>query len=113
MSVKCPQKNGTKHYMLPVRASSYARALPRALRCPDPRWLQHSPSFRAQSESCGEMLHLDRRQGLGERVCDHVVGWAINKSEGALLDHPADEVVPHVDVLGTCVVLMVPGEGDC
>jgi hypothetical protein len=56
------------------------------------------------------MLHLGRWQGLGERVRDHVVGWAINKAQGALLDDPSDEMVVHVDVLRAHVVLMVLSE---
>ena len=46
------------------------------------------------------MLHFGRGQGLGERVGDHVVSWAINEAHGALLDDPSNEVVAHVNVLG-------------
>ena len=45
------------------------------------------------------MLHLGRWQGLGERVSDHVIGWAIDKMQGALLDDPANKMVAHINVL--------------
>ena len=84
----------------------------RALRSSVPGSLRHSPSFRAQAKSCGEMLHFGRWQSLSEGVGDHVVGWAINKTQGALFNNPANEVVAHVDVLGVRVVLMVASERD-
>ena len=58
------------------------------------------------------MLHLGGGQGLCEAVGDHVVGRAINEPQGALLNDPANEVVSHVDVLGTRVVLMITREHD-
>jgi hypothetical protein len=58
------------------------------------------------------MLHLGRWQGLDERVRDHVVGWAINEVQEALLNDLSDEVVVHVDVLCACVVLVVLSERD-
>src|ERR1700679_2690876 len=90
----------------------YTRALRWALRRSVPGSLRHSPSFRAQAESCGEMLHFGRWQSLSEGVGDHVVGWAIDKTQGALFNDPANEVVAHVDVLGARVVLMVARERD-
>jgi hypothetical protein len=56
------------------------------------------------------MLHLGRWQGLGECVCNHVIGQAVNKAQGTLLDDPSDEVVAHVDVLHVRMVLMVLSE---
>ena len=77
-----------------------ARALRRVLHWTVPHSFRHSPSFRVQSKSCGEMLHLGRWQGFCERVGDHVISGAIYEAKGALLDDPANEVVVHVDVLG-------------
>ena len=79
---------------------------------PVPGLFQHSPSFRTQSESCGKMLHLGRGKSLGEGVCDHVVGWAINEAHGSMLDDPANEVVSHIDVLRARMVLVVACEGN-
>ena len=79
-------------------------------------WLRahfrHSPSFRTESKSSSEMLHLGRGQGLGERVSDHVVRWAIHEAEGALLNDPANEVIAHVNVFGACMILVITGEGN-
>ena len=47
------------------------------------------------------MLHLGKGQGFCEHVSEHVVGWAIDKAQRALLNDPANEVVAHVDVLGS------------
>ena len=47
------------------------------------------------------MLYLGRGQGLGERVCNHIIGGAVDEAQGALLDNPVDEMVLHIDVLGT------------
>jgi len=58
------------------------------------------------------MLHLCRRQGLSERVGDHVVGRAVHEAHRPLLDDPSNEVITHVDMLHARVVLMVAGEGD-
>ena len=77
-----------------------------------PGSFQHSPSFRAQSKSCGEMLHLGRGESLGKGVCDHVVGWAINKAHGSALDDPSNEMVSYIDVLRARMVLVVACEGD-
>src|SRR5712672_4665710 len=77
------------------------------------RSFQHSPSFRAESKSSSKMLNLGRRQGLGERVGDHVIGQAVYEAQGTLLDDPADKVVAHIDMFRARVVLVVPSEGDC
>jgi hypothetical protein len=46
------------------------------------------------------MLHLGRGQGFYECVSNHVIGWAIDKVQGALLNDPVNEVVAHINVLG-------------
>jgi len=58
------------------------------------------------------MLHLCRGQSLCERVGHHVLGGAIHKAQRALLDHPMDPVIVHVNVLGVSVILVVASEGD-
>ena len=58
------------------------------------------------------MLHLCRREGLGECIGDHVICGAIDKLDRPLLHDPADPVVTHIDVLGARVVLVVMHEGD-
>ena len=58
------------------------------------------------------MLHLGRGQCLGEGVSHHVIRWAINEPDGALLDDPVNPVVLHVDVLRVRVVLVVARERD-
>ena len=58
------------------------------------------------------MLHLGRGQRLGEGIGHHVVHQAINKLDGALLDNPANPVVPHIDVLHAWVVLVVTCKRD-
>jgi len=58
------------------------------------------------------MFHLGRGPGLGECISNNVVGQAVNKVQGALLNDPVDEVVVHVDVLRAHVVLVVTGEGN-
>ena len=65
-----------------------------------------------QSKGYGEVLHLGRGQRLGKGVGYHVVRQAINEPDGALLDNPANPVVPHVDVLRAQVVLVVTRERD-
>ena len=56
------------------------------------------------------MLHLGRGQHLGEGVSHHVICWAVNKLDGALLNNPTYPVIPHVDVLHAWVVLVVACE---
>ena len=73
---------------------------------------RHSPSLHAQSEGCGEVLHLGRGQCLGEGIGHHVVHRAVNEPDGALLDNPAYPVILHVDVLHVRVVLVVACERD-
>ena len=58
------------------------------------------------------MFHLGRGKGLGEGIGDHVVGQAIDDTQGALLGNPSDEVVVHVDVLRARMVLVIAGERD-
>ena len=74
---------------------------------------QHFPSFHVQCKTCSEMLHLGWWQGLGKRVSNHVIGWAIYESQGALLNDPANEIIAHIDVLRARVVLVVSSEGNC
>ena len=56
------------------------------------------------------MFHLGRGQGLGEGIGDHVVSWAIDNVQGALLNDPLDEVVPHINVLCAHMILVIMGE---
>ena len=93
----------------PDVASPARHVSAQALCCP---LLRHSPSFCAQSKSCGKMLYLDGWQHLGERVGNHVISGAINEVQGALLNDPLDPVIVHVDVLGPGVVLVVAHECD-
>jgi hypothetical protein len=58
------------------------------------------------------MLDFNRGKRFGKGVGDHVVRGAINKAQRALLDHPADPVVPHIDVLRVRVVLVIVRERD-
>jgi len=39
------------------------------------------------------MLDLGRGQGLHEHVCNHVISWAVDEVQGALLDNPANEMI--------------------
>ena len=58
------------------------------------------------------MLHLGRRQSLGEDVGYHVVRGAVHESDRALLDDPSDPMVTHIDVLRARMVLVVSGQRD-
>ena len=58
------------------------------------------------------MLHLGRGDSLGEGVRNHVVGWAINKAHGSMLDDPSNEMVLHINVLHARMVLVVACEGN-
>jgi len=40
------------------------------------------------------------------------LGGAIHKVQRALLNHPMDPVIAHIDVLGASVILVVASEGD-
>lgn len=73
---------------------------------------QYSPSNSTESETVSEVLDFSGGERFGEHVSDHVGGGAINKTEGALLDHPANEMVADVDVLGPRVIAMVLRESD-
>ena len=73
---------------------------------------QHSLSFRVESKPCGKMLHLGRGQGLGECVCDHVISQAVDKAEGALVNHLVNKMISHINVLCACVILVIACEGD-
>jgi hypothetical protein len=53
------------------------------------------------------MFDLCGRQCLGEHVGDHVFCGTIHKAKGAPLNHPMDEVIAHIDVLGASMVLVV------
>ena len=65
-----------------------------------------------QSKGCSKVLHLGRRQCLGEDISHHVISGAIDESNGTLLDDPANPVVLHIDVLHAWVVLVVTCEHD-
>ena len=86
--------------MLAARDSDLARLL-----------FQHSPSSREESESGGKVFDLRGGQRFGERIGEHLIGWAINDLEGTLFDNPADEVESDVNVFSVCVVLVVFGVG--
>ena len=58
------------------------------------------------------MLHLRGRKGFRQGVGNHVVGWAINEVQGAVLDHPPYEVVADVDMFRASVVLVILCERD-
>ena len=73
---------------------------------------QHSPSSWEESELGGEVLDLCRGQHFGERVGEHLIGWAINDLEGTLFDDPADEVESDVNMFGAGMVLVVFGKFD-
>jgi len=59
------------------------------------------------------MLYFRRGKGFGKCVGNHIVSGTENKAQGAFLDDPSDEVKTDIDVLGTCVILMIFGERDC
>ena len=60
-----------------------------------------------ESEAFREMLDLGRGERFGERVCDHISSRTIHKAHRAILHHPTDEMVAHVDVLRARMVLVV------
>jgi hypothetical protein len=63
-----------------------------------------------QAEACGEVLHFQRGKCLGEDIGNHVVGGAIYEVQSALLHHPTDPMVAHVNVLRAHVILVVARE---
>ena len=58
------------------------------------------------------MFDLRGGQRFGERVGEHLIGWAINDLEGTLFDNPADKVELDVNMFGAGVVLVVFGKFD-
>ena len=58
------------------------------------------------------MFDFWRWQGLRKRVGDHFGGRAIDESNLAFLDDPANEMVPHVDVFHAQVIPVVLSERD-
>jgi len=51
-------------------------------------------------------------KGFSKRIGCHVVGRAINKLDGSIVDDEADKVVMNVDVFGLSMVVRVSGDGD-
>lgn len=72
----------------------------------------HSPSILQESECVCKVLDLRAGMRFGERVCHHIFGRAIDYFDLLVLHNPTDEVKTNVDVLGTCMVLMVLCEQD-
>ena len=60
-----------------------------------------------ESELIGKKLNLGREKQLGEQVSNHIIGRAVNESNGLLFNDPMNEMVVYVDVLHADVVLMV------
>ena len=58
------------------------------------------------------MLDLSGWEGFRERVGNHVVSRAVNKSNRAVFNDVADEMEADVNVLGTCMVLVILCECD-
>ena len=58
------------------------------------------------------MLHFRQGKHLGENIGDHVISGAIYEAQSALLHHPTDPMVAHVDVLHARVILVVVREHD-
>ena len=58
------------------------------------------------------MLDLSGWEGFRERVSNHVIGRAVNKSNRAVFNDVLDEMEVDVDVLGMCMVLMILCECD-
>jgi hypothetical protein len=56
------------------------------------------------------VLHLGRRQCLGEDISHHVISEAVNEFDRTLLNNLADPVIMHIDVLGLWMVLVVAYE---
>jgi len=73
---------------------------------------QYSPSNQYEPEGRRKVLHLRRGKGFHKCISYHFVGRAVDKSNFAFLNDPSDEVEMNVDVLRTCVILMLLGERD-
>jgi hypothetical protein len=71
---------------------------------------RHSPSPRAQSKGCGEVLLLGGRRG--ERIGYSVVGRAVNWTAQAPFDVQAGPVLWHVSVPCPRVVVIIARERD-
>ena len=53
------------------------------------------------------MLHFGGRERLGEHISYHVICGAVNKMDRPLLNDPVDPMVPHIDMLGLQIVLVI------
>ena len=58
------------------------------------------------------MFCLRARKGFCEGVGCHVVGRAVNKLEGSVVDDEADEMIAYVDMFGTGVIVAIGSDGD-
>ena len=53
------------------------------------------------------MLGFDTRQGFGEHVGRHLISWTIDESDMTLFDDISNKMITDVDMLGTCMVVVV------
>ena len=72
----------------------------------------HSPSLHVQPEAGSKVFHIRWGEHLYECIGDHVIHGAVDKAHSALLHHPPDLVILHIDVLCLGMVLMVICEHD-
>jgi len=59
------------------------------------------------------VLDLWRGEHLHKSICNHVFGWAINKTNLAFFNNPSDEMIPNINVLGMSMVLVIIGKCNC
>ena len=69
--------------------------------------LQHSPSSVVESKFSCKVFDLWQGKGFGESVGNHVGSGTIDESQFPLFYYPMDEVKMHVDVLSSCMLLVV------
>jgi hypothetical protein len=72
-----------------------------------------TPPSKQEPEHVCEVFGLDTREGFGKSVSSHFISRAINGFDVTLFNDIVDKMIPDVDMLSACMVVVILGKHDC
>jgi hypothetical protein len=72
-----------------------------------------TPPSKQEPEHVRKVFGLDTREGFGKSVGSHFISRAINEFYVTLFDDIANKMIPDVNMLGVCMVVVILSEHDC
>jgi hypothetical protein len=72
-----------------------------------------TPPSKQEPECICEVFSLDTREGFGKSVSSHFICRAINEFYVTLFDDIVDKMIPDINMLGVCMVVVILGKCDC